>query len=129
MSLGCLAAGDVFIPVEIEEGDIYAGIFKVLEKIRPDWPSESITFKVNNNTPSQIYENHVRVEVYHFSFTIIVLQLFTDGITNKLVACHLSKDISESDDIVLVRIYGNKTDLLIDRTAEIRYIKMLWLKY
>ncbi|XP_013134700.1 PREDICTED: ethanolamine kinase isoform X2 [Papilio polytes] len=90
------SAGDIFIPVEIEEGDIYAGIFKVLEKIRPDWPSESITFK-----------------------------LFTDGITNKLVACHLSKDISESDDIVLVRIYGNKTDLLIDRTAEIRNITTL----
>ncbi|CAG4964819.1 unnamed protein product [Parnassius apollo] len=96
MSLACWAAGDIFIPVEIEEDDIYTGIYKVLQTIRPDWPAERINFK-----------------------------LFTDGITNKLIACHLNNEIGEGNDVMLVRIYGNKTDLLIDRTAEIRNITTL----
>ncbi|CAK1578309.1 unnamed protein product [Parnassius mnemosyne] len=96
MSLACLAAGDIFIPVEIEEGDIYTGIYKVLQTIRPAWPPERINFK-----------------------------LFTDGITNKLIACYLNNEIGEGDDVMLVRIYGNKTDLLIDRTAEVRNITTL----
>lgn len=41
------------------------------------------------------------------------LQLFTDGITNKLIGC-----FSGADEVLLVRIYGNNTDLLIDRNAE-----------
>ncbi|KOB75530.1 Choline/ethanolamine kinase [Operophtera brumata] len=92
MSKNCLLAGDIYVPVKIEENDLYTGIKKLLQVIRPSWPSENIKFK-----------------------------LFTDGITNKLVACQHSTE----DEIVLVRIYGNKTDLLIDRNAEIRNIKTL----
>lgn len=60
--------------------------------------------------------------------------MFTDGITNKLVGCyhrpsspHQSDDkLSEvAADVVLIRIYGNKTDLLIDRAAEARNIQLL----
>ncbi|GAB0096001.1 Ethanolamine kinase [Sergentomyia squamirostris] len=51
----------------------------------------------------------------------IEFKLFTDGITNKLVGCFHG----EVTDTVLIRIYGNKTDLLIDRTAETRNIKLL----
>lgn len=48
--------------------------------------------------------------------------MFTDGITNKLVGCfHEERDT----DVVLIRIYGNKTDLLIDRKAETKNICML----
>ncbi|CAH2063341.1 unnamed protein product, partial [Iphiclides podalirius] len=96
MSLARLAVSDIFVPVEIDENNIYSGIRKVLETIKPIWSQEKINFK-----------------------------LFTDGITNKLVACYLSDEITEGVDIVLVRIYGNKTDLLIDRTAEIRNITTL----
>ncbi|XP_034244266.1 ethanolamine kinase 1 isoform X2 [Thrips palmi] len=46
-------------------------------------------------------------------------KLFTDGITNKLVHC------SVPDDVLLIRIYGHNTDLLIDRQAEVRNIKLL----
>lgn len=49
----------------------------------------------------------------------------TDGLTNKLVKCNL---IGKEDDVVLVRVYGRKTDFLIDRTAERRYIKHLYLQ-
>ncbi|XP_017787130.1 PREDICTED: ethanolamine kinase [Nicrophorus vespilloides] len=51
----------------------------------------------------------------------IKYKMLTDGITNKLVKCSLS----DTSDAVLVRVYGNKTDLLIDRTAETRNIVML----
>lgn len=49
--------------------------------------------------------------------------MLTDGITNKLVSCR-SKEEPETS-TVLVRVYGNKTDLLIDRKAETRNIFML----
>ncbi|KAG6439749.1 hypothetical protein O3G_MSEX001045, partial [Manduca sexta] len=99
MTSVCLPAGDVYVPVTVDENDVYGGIFKLLETIRPNWPKEKISFK-----------------------------MFTDGITNKLVACTLdnsNNDQSSEDEIVLVRIYGNKTDLLIDRNAELRNIKTL----
>jgi len=47
--------------------------------------------------------------------------VFTDGITNKLLGC-FHEDFPE--DIVLVRVYGHKTDLLIDRNAETRNIQV-----
>lgn len=69
------------------------------------------------------------------------IQLFTDGITNKLVGCfhtdskssspdvqqttNIAKISAVQQDVVLVRVYGNKTDLLIDRKAETRNIQML----
>ncbi|CAH2268149.1 jg8156 [Pararge aegeria aegeria] len=98
MSRICDPAGHKYIPVEVKELDIYTGIYEILSAIRPDWPQANIKFKV-----------------------------FTDGITNKLVACQLdSANNSENNtNIVLVRIYGNKTDLLIDRDAEVRNITVL----
>lgn len=63
--------------------------------------------------------------------------MFTDGITNKLVGCFnedtksatettdITKLSSTNEDVVLVRVYGHKTDLLIDRKAETRNIQML----
>lgn len=53
----------------------------------------------------------------------IKFKLLTDGITNKLVGCNLID--SDARETVLVRVYGNKTDLLIDRKAETRNILLL----
>ncbi|XP_074038446.1 ethanolamine kinase 1 isoform X2 [Leptinotarsa decemlineata] len=47
----------------------------------------------------------------------------TDGITNKLVGCKSEK--ADESETILVRVYGNKTDLLIDRKAETRNIILL----
>lgn len=52
----------------------------------------------------------------------INFKVFTDGITNKLLGC-FHEDFPE--DVVLVRVYGHKTDLLIDRNAETRNIQLL----
>jgi ethanolamine kinase len=48
--------------------------------------------------------------------------VFTDGITNKLLGCFHE---GTPEDVVLVRVYGHKTDLLIDRNAETRNIQVL----
>ncbi|XP_022919558.2 ethanolamine kinase-like [Onthophagus taurus] len=53
----------------------------------------------------------------------IKYKLLTDGITNKLIGCNVEGENEE--ETVLVRIYGNKTDLLIDRKAETRNILLL----
>ena len=51
-------------------------------------------------------------------FVPCLSQLFTDGITNKLIGCFHVDSQSGKEEVLLVRIYGNKTDLLIDRNAE-----------
>nr|CAH7756816.1 unnamed protein product [Callosobruchus chinensis] len=53
----------------------------------------------------------------------IIFKLLTDGITNKLVGCR--PDGSDEAETVLIRVYGNKTDLLIDRQAETKNILLL----
>ncbi|XP_046432545.1 ethanolamine kinase 1 [Neodiprion pinetum] len=49
-------------------------------------------------------------------------KLFTNGISNKLVGVWC-KD--RYDEMVLIRVYGYKTDLFIDRTAETRNIRLM----
>ncbi|XP_010852553.1 PREDICTED: ethanolamine kinase 2 [Bison bison bison] len=49
-------------------------------------------------------------------------QRFTDGITNKLVACYVEEDMR---DCVLVRVYGERTELLVDRESEVRNFQLL----
>lgn len=44
-------------------------------------------------------------------------QLFTDGTTNKLVGCYTEDD---PEDMVLVRVYGHKTELIVDRDQELK---------
>ncbi|KFO24376.1 Ethanolamine kinase 2 [Fukomys damarensis] len=50
------------------------------------------------------------------------MQRFTDGITNKLVACYVAEDMK---DCVLVRVYGERTELLVDRENEVRNFQLL----
>ncbi|NXK69981.1 EKI2 kinase, partial [Sylvietta virens] len=49
-------------------------------------------------------------------------QLFTDGITNKLVACYTDEGMA---DALLVRVYGRRTELLVDRETELRNFQVL----
>lgn len=52
----------------------------------------------------------------------LCLQFFTDGITNKLLGCYVG---AVMQDVVLVRIYGNKTELLVDRENEVKSFRVL----
>ncbi|XP_025992286.1 ethanolamine kinase 1 isoform X2 [Solenopsis invicta] len=49
-------------------------------------------------------------------------KVFTDGRTNKLIGVWHSEHYT---DMVLIRIYGNNSDLLIDRKSEIKNIRIL----
>lgn len=53
-------------------------------------------------------------------------QIFTDGITNKLIGCFYSDPDNLTQDVLLVRIYGNKSELMIDRAAEKQNMAMLF---
>uniref|UniRef100_A0A452H0M4 ethanolamine kinase n=1 Tax=Gopherus agassizii TaxID=38772 RepID=A0A452H0M4_9SAUR len=48
--------------------------------------------------------------------------LFTDGITNKLMACYMDEGMA---DAVLVRVYGRKTELFVDRENELKNFQVL----
>ncbi|XP_054262973.1 ethanolamine kinase 1 [Macrosteles quadrilineatus] len=76
--------------------ELEAGAATVLEAIRPAWSVDKVTYK-----------------------------LFTDGITNKLIGCFNSANGSSDVDIILVRVYGPNTDLLINRKTELENIKLL----
>lgn len=52
----------------------------------------------------------------------VKVRVFTDGITNRLVGCFLEDD---PDDVVLVRVYGENTQLFIDREAEKRNMSLM----
>lgn len=55
-------------------------------------------------------------------YAFFLHQLFTDGTTNKLVGCYV-EDCPE--DVVLVRVYGNKTELIVDRDNELKSFQVL----
>lgn len=52
----------------------------------------------------------------------VSFQLFTDGTTNKLVGCYIEDD---PEDVVLVRVYGNKTELIVDRDNELKSFQVV----
>ncbi|KAF6726966.1 Ethanolamine kinase 1 [Oryzias melastigma] len=52
----------------------------------------------------------------------VKIKVFTDGITNKLLGCYVGPILQ---DVVLVRIYGNKTELLVDRENEVKSFRVL----
>lgn len=66
-----------------------------------------------------------------------MLQIFTDGCTNKLIGCCIPKHnnndeipLDDSDnlcyyEVILIRIYGKNTEVLIDRKKEIENFKSL----
>ncbi|XP_035215187.1 ethanolamine kinase 1-like isoform X1 [Stegodyphus dumicola] len=52
----------------------------------------------------------------------IDFELFKDGITNHLVKCYMKDN---PDNAVLIRVYGEKTELFIDRDLEVRNMQMM----
>uniref|UniRef100_A0A8B9D5W0 ethanolamine kinase n=1 Tax=Anser cygnoides TaxID=8845 RepID=A0A8B9D5W0_ANSCY len=77
----------------VDEGDVLPGALRLVRELRPGWEPARVKTK-----------------------------LFTDGITNKLVACYTDEDMV---DAVLVRIYGRKTELFVDRETELRNFQVL----
>ena len=59
--------------------------------------------------------------MFKYYYNEFYFQIFTDGITNKLIGVWYSEHYNE---MVLVRVYGHKTDLLINRKDETRNIRV-----
>ncbi|XP_010578286.1 PREDICTED: ethanolamine kinase 2 [Haliaeetus leucocephalus] len=74
-------------------GDVLPGALRLMRELRPGWEPARVKTK-----------------------------LFTDGITNKLVACYTDEGMA---DAVLVRVYGRKTELFVDRETELRNFQVL----
>uniref|UniRef100_A0A8C5MZI9 ethanolamine kinase n=1 Tax=Leptobrachium leishanense TaxID=445787 RepID=A0A8C5MZI9_9ANUR len=81
------------LELTVLESGYREGAMNLLKELRPHWKPEEIT-----------------------------TQVFTDGITNKLIGCYVG---NRMEDVVLVRIYGNKTELLVDREEELKSFRVL----
>ncbi|NWS75945.1 EKI2 kinase, partial [Crotophaga sulcirostris] len=81
------------LPIAVDERDVLPGALRLVRELRPTWETGSVKTK-----------------------------LFTDGITNKLVACYTDEGMA---DAVLVRVYGRKTELFVDRETELRNFQVL----
>lgn len=58
-----------------------------------------------------------------WEFNQVSLKRFIDGITNRLIGCfHPDKP----DDVILIRVYGEKTELSIDREKEKENMKLMY---
>lgn len=49
-------------------------------------------------------------------------KIFTDGITNRLIGVYHNSD---KNDMILIRVYGENTDLFIDRNMELRNMRVM----
>uniref|UniRef100_A0AAY4AXT1 ethanolamine kinase n=1 Tax=Denticeps clupeoides TaxID=299321 RepID=A0AAY4AXT1_9TELE len=58
----------------------------------------------------------------HWKPSEVKMKPFTDGITNKLIGCYVGPVM---EDVVLVRVYGNKTELFVDRENEVKSFRVL----
>ncbi|XP_061166871.1 ethanolamine kinase 1-like [Saccostrea echinata] len=73
----------------IDDSNIYETAKDIIMKVKPSWERSNLKFKV-----------------------------FDEGITNKLIGGFQESSFGQAKDIVLIRVYGEKTDLIIDRNAE-----------
>ncbi|RWS19530.1 ethanolamine kinase 1-like protein [Leptotrombidium deliense] len=70
--------------------------------------------------PSEICEKGVQIVRMvrpEWSEKEISVKIFTDGLTNRLIGCYLPQNPSDK---VLVRVFGEKTEIYIDREIELQ---------
>ncbi|GFY48398.1 ethanolamine kinase 1, partial [Trichonephila inaurata madagascariensis] len=79
---------------------------------------------VSNDSFSSLCEGAVSVinMVKSWKSGNIAFELFKNGITNHLVKCYLKDN---PDQALLIRVYGEKTELFIDRDLEVRNMQMM----
>lgn len=81
------------LSISVDEQNVIPGALSLVRELRPDWDLRHVQTK-----------------------------LFTDGITNKLLACYVDTCMKEA---VLVRIYGKRTELFVDREDEVTSFQLL----
>ncbi|RKU40386.1 hypothetical protein DL546_001694 [Coniochaeta pulveracea] len=85
-----------YLPIFCRTDDDNASATKLILQLRPDWREDGVKF--------------VR---------------FTDGITNTLMKATRNNDPNPDTDAILLRAYGNGTDLIIDRNRETQNHELL----
>ncbi|RXM94949.1 Ethanolamine kinase 1 [Acipenser ruthenus] len=99
----------------VDEHNVIPGALKLIKKLRPSWDTDRVQTKLFTdgitNKLVGCYLEECPADT-----------LFTDGITNKLVGCYLEECPA---DTVLVRVYGNKTELFVDRDNELKSFQVL----
>ena len=108
----CLGQECLELDMTIADDELVNDVLQVVYKIRPQWPAEKIRHSV-------FFFIVASSDLQQLMFQI--LQMFKDGITNKLIGVYL-ENLEEST--ILVRIYGENTEKIIDREAEIKNIKV-----
>ncbi|CAH2221260.1 ethanolamine kinase 2 isoform X2 [Pelobates cultripes] len=81
------------LSISVDEQNVIPGALRLIHELRPDWNPQDVQTK-----------------------------LFTDGLTNKLLACFVD---AKMDDAVLVRIYGKRTELFVNREDEVTSFQLL----
>ncbi|XP_075159359.1 ethanolamine kinase 1 [Haematobia irritans] len=144
-----------FVPLHIDENEVIEGAKQIIKTIRPGWNLSYVQYKkftdgITNKLVGCFYKppnchitsiadgvNGVQICSDDDSIQRLNGEIRTDDDNND--SGNLSDDdidtrpqtntngIEEkrASDVILVRVYGNKTDLLIDRKAETRNILLL----
>jgi hypothetical protein len=100
-----------FEDISISTADEFACPIKILDSFLPDWEASRC------KTPTTLVAEEEAGSVQEF----LSCKPLLNGITNKLIKCdHIKENEKESEKTVLIRVYGENTDLLIDREREIK---------
>nr|NP_523364.2 easily shocked, isoform A [Drosophila melanogaster]NP_727941.2 easily shocked, isoform I [Drosophila melanogaster]NP_727942.1 easily shocked, isoform B [Drosophila melanogaster]NP_727943.1 easily shocked, isoform C [Drosophila melanogaster]NP_788914.2 easily shocked, isoform H [Drosophila melanogaster]AOQ13769.1 eas-PA [synthetic construct]AAC37210.1 ethanolamine kinase [Drosophila melanogaster]AAF48574.1 easily shocked, isoform A [Drosophila melanogaster]AAF48575.2 easily shocked, isofo len=134
-----------FVPIFVEEADVIQGAKELLKVIRPTWDLSHVEFKsftdgITNKLVGCFHKeisklndenggSYLPIKTQGLSPVqsedpVIIEKEDDDEFTDDRAADDGSP-VQYSDNVVLVRIYGNKTDLLIDRKAETQNFLLL----
>ncbi|XP_016976738.1 ethanolamine kinase isoform X1 [Drosophila rhopaloa] len=131
-----------FVPIFVEEADVIQGAKELLRVIRPTWDLSHVEFKsfTDGITNKLVGCFHKEISKLRDENGGSYLPIKTQGLSpvqsedpviiekDDEFTDDLAADgalVQYSDNVVLVRIYGNKTDLLIDRKAETQNFLLL----
>ncbi|KAI8035340.1 ethanolamine kinase isoform X1 [Drosophila gunungcola] len=132
-----------FVPIFVEEADVIQGAKELLKVIRPTWDLSHVEFKsfTDGITNKLVGCFHNEISKLRDENGGSYLPIKTQGLSpvqsedpviiekdDEEFTDDLAADgalVQYSDNVVLVRIYGNKTDLLIDRKAETQNFLLL----
>ncbi|XP_017063789.1 ethanolamine kinase [Drosophila eugracilis] len=134
-----------FVPVFVEEADVIQGAKELLKVIRPTWDLSHVEFKsftdgITNKLVGCFHKEITKLRDENGGSYLpiktqglspvqsedpVIIEKDDEYTTDDLAAVVGGAPVQYSDNVVLVRIYGNKTDLLIDRKAETQNFLLL----
>ncbi|ETN67618.1 choline/ethanolamine kinase [Anopheles darlingi] len=127
MNSGKMADAVPHLSLTVEEHSVIEGALEILQIIRPNWQSSDIRCKfftdgITNKLVGCFYEPSQNNIVDTPSTQSIIS---SDGSNGSNGSTGSLSDAKLDNNVVLVRVYGHKTDLLIDRGKEIENILLL----